>query len=171
MATATKQSAANLPQGKVLDNKPETTLNLSFASEMTKSNGRQIDQGVSGYWLYHVETCITTDRKEEQQLVLHVKWQNKHIQTAKETVGTVRIGEKAWSSPRSGSLYTSQPCPAAAAGQKKLRLCSGIRHILSGQTNHPTGPWPYDFSQHFISKGAIVQKSTCITKELQNTMY
>lgn len=55
-----------------MHNRPETTLNLWVASDMTKSNRRQIDQGVSEHWLFfHVETYEITDRQAKQQLVLH----------------------------------------------------------------------------------------------------
>lgn len=158
----------NLLQGKLLHNKPETTLNLWVAFEMTKRNGRQIDQGGSEYWLYCGETCTATDRQEKQPLHLNKMTKPAHS----DGKGNSKYRKK-WRErlvlPKVSlpSYITALPC--SCCGPKILRPCSGIRHTL-GQTNHPTGPWLYDFSQHFPKELSWKLKSICISKECMQTL-
>lgn len=128
---------------------------LWVASEMTTSNRRQIDQGVSGYWLYHVETTTATDNKGKLQLILHKITKQAHS----DGTGNSRYCEMWRESlvlPKVSlpSYITALPC--SCCGTKKTAAMFWHQAHTYRPDKSPTVPGPYDFSQHSISKGVIL---------------
>lgn len=77
---------------------------------------------------------------------------------SKKTAGIA--GEEAWSSPRSASLHTSQPRPAAAADQKYYG------HALASGTHSVAKQITQQLLDHMISLSTSVSKGAIWQTEL-----
>lgn len=146
MATVSYQVQRILLQKKL---QHKTTLNLWAASETAKSNGRPIDQGVSGYWLYHVETCRETVVSQEQNDKTGVfRWPAQRNQQA------LQEEERKLGPPQGQPHFIHHMAlPCSCCRPKKLHQAHAHR-----PTNHPNVP------DHMISF------STPFPKELSRNL-
>lgn len=142
--------------------------------------------------------CLWNDEEQRETdrsgcvWVLTLCWDRHHYRKARETAASITLEQNDKTSTfrfqpaqrkqqvlqeverMLGPLQGQPPfmyhmaLPCSCCGPKKLQPCSGIRHTLTSKTNHPTDPCSYDFSQHSISKGAVLQRN--ITCDLWNKM-